>query len=63
MIDGTEREVLDLLFDRPRSPTEIAEELGVSVQTASRTLRSLADDGYAAETRGGSGHGYKRYEP
>ena len=63
MIDGTEHEVLDLLFDRPRSPTEVAEELGVSVQTASRTLRSLADDGYAVETRDGSGRGYKRYEP
>jgi DNA-binding transcriptional ArsR family regulator len=65
MIDGTEREVLELLFDGPRSPTEVADELGVSVQTASRQLRSLADAGYASVERRSSradGRGYKEYE-
>ena len=35
MLEGTEREVLELLLERPRSPTEVADELEVSVQTAS----------------------------
>lgn len=61
MLDGTAREVLELLAERPRSPTEVAEELGVSVQTASRNLKQLAERRYAEETRGGEGRGYKRY--
>ena len=61
MLDGTEREVLERLFDRPRSPTEVAEDLGVSVQTASRNLKRLAERGYAERTDRGSGRGYKRY--
>lgn len=61
MLGGTEREVLELLVDRPRSPTEVAEALDVSVQTASRNLRRLVEQGYAEETRDGGGRGYKRF--
>ncbi len=61
MIEGTEREVLELLLERPRSPTAVAEELGVSVQTASRNLKRLADRRFAEQVRGGEGRGYKRY--
>lgn len=62
MLDGTGRDVLELLLERPRSPTEVAEELGVSVQTASRHLRGLVEQGFAEETRRTEGRGYKRYE-
>lgn len=61
MLEGTEREVLELLAERPRSPTEVAEVLGVSVQTASRTLKRLARQRYAERTTAGEGRGYKRY--
>lgn len=61
MLAGTEREVLELLLEAPRSPTEVAEELGVSVQTASRNLKSLAESGFAERTQAGEGRGYKRY--
>lgn len=61
MLDGTEREVLELVAERARSPTEVAEELGVSVQTASRNLKKLVGQGFAEETRTGEGRGYKRY--
>lgn len=68
MLDGTAREVLELLAEQPRSPTEVAEELGVSDQTASRHLRQLAADGYAEEERRGRNahrpdprRGYKQY--
>lgn len=58
-------EVLELLLAGPRSPTKVAEELGVSVQTASRNLKSLVDRGFAERTRdrndGGEGRGYKRF--
>lgn len=62
MLEGTEREVLELLLERPRSPTEVAEELGVSVQTASRNLKTLVEREFATETREGEGRGYKRYQ-
>lgn len=63
MTSGTEREVLELLLARPRSPTEVAEELDVSVQTASRNLKKLVDRGFAERRRngGGEGRGYTRY--
>lgn len=61
MLSGTEREVLELLFEHPRSPTEIADELGVSVQTASRNLKKLVDREFAERTRDSEGRGYKRY--
>lgn len=63
MPTGTEREVLELLLERPRSPTQVAEELDVSVQTASRNLKKLVDEGLAERQRGdsGGGRGYKRY--
>lgn len=61
MLEGTEREVLELLLERPRSPTEVAEELGVSVQTASRNLKQLVEREFAERTREGEGRGYKRY--
>lgn len=62
MLDGTEREVLELLIEQPRSPTAVAEELGVSVQTASRNLKRLEKRGYAEQTRKGGGRGYKQYK-
>lgn len=61
MLEGTEREVLELLLERPRSPTEVADELGVSVQTASRNLKRLVEQEFAERTRDGEGRGYKRY--
>lgn len=61
MLEGTEREVLELLVERPRSPSEVAEELGVSVQTASRNLKQLVEREFAERTRNGEGRGYKRY--
>lgn len=63
MPSGTEREVLELLLERSRSPTEVAEELEVSVQTASRNLKKLVEEGFAEQRRAGSGEGrgYKRY--
>ncbi len=62
MLEGTEREVLKLLLERPRSPTEVADELGVSVQTASRNLKQLVEREFAERTREGKGRGYKRYQ-
>ena len=61
MLDGTEREVLELLLERPRSPTEVADELGVSIQTASRNLKRLVEREFAERTREGGGRGYKQY--
>lgn len=61
MLEGTAREVLELVVEQPRSPTEVAEVLDVSVQTASRNLRSLVEQGFAEETREGGGRGYKRF--
>jgi DNA-binding transcriptional ArsR family regulator len=61
MLDGTERVVFERLVERPQSPTEVAEALDVSVQTASRNLRQLVEQGYAEETRDGAGRGYKRF--
>lgn len=61
MLAGTERDVLELLLEAPRSPTEVAEELGVSVQTASRNIKSLVESGFAERTRAGEGRGYKRF--
>jgi DNA-binding transcriptional ArsR family regulator len=61
MLEGTEREVLELLLERPRSPTEVADELEVSVQTASRNLKRLVEQEFAERTRDGGGRGYKRY--
>jgi DNA-binding Lrp family transcriptional regulator len=61
MLDGTEREVLELLLERPRSPTEVADELGVSVQTASRNLKRLVEQEFAERTRDGGSRGYKQY--
>lgn len=61
MLAGTEREVLELLLEEPHSPTRVADELGVSVQTASRNLKKLADRGFAVRTREGEGPGYKRF--
>jgi DNA-binding transcriptional ArsR family regulator len=61
MLEGTEREVLELLLERPCSPTEVADELGVSVQTASRNLKRLVEREFAERTRDGGGRGYKRY--
>ncbi|PSQ50619.1 hypothetical protein BRD12_04435 [Halobacteriales archaeon SW_12_67_38] len=57
----TEREVLELLLERPRSPTEVADELEVSVQTASRTLKQLVEREFAERTREGGNRGYKQY--
>lgn len=68
-MDGTEREVLALLQERgARSPTEVAQTLDVSVQTASRNLRKLVDRGFAVENRmdpdrRDGRRGYKAYEP
>ena len=62
MLEGTEREVLELLLERPRSPTEVADKLGVSVQTASRNLKRLVEREFAEQTREGEGRGYKRYQ-
>lgn len=55
---------MELLLERPRSPTQVAEELGVSVQTASRNLKKLVEEGFAEQRRAGSdeGRGYKRYQ-
>ena len=61
MLEGTERKVLELLLERPRSPTEVADELGVSVQTASRNLKQLVEREFAERTHNGGGRGYKRY--
>jgi DNA-binding transcriptional ArsR family regulator len=61
MLEGTEREVLELLLERPHSPTEVADELGVSVQTASRNMKQLVEREFAERTRDGEGRGYKRY--
>ena len=61
MLEGTEREVLELLLERPRSPTEVADELEVSVQTASRTLKQLVERESAERTREGGDRGYKQY--
>jgi predicted nucleotidyltransferase/biotin operon repressor len=61
MLEGTEREVLELLSERPRSPTEVADELGVSVQTASRNLKRLVEQEFAKRTQEGEGRGYKQY--
>lgn len=61
MLAGTERDVLELLLEAPRSPTEVAEELDVSVQTASRNLKSLVEGGFAERTQAGEGRGYKRF--
>ena len=61
MLEGTEREVLELLLERPRSPTEVADELEVSVQTASRTLKQLVEREFAERTREGGNRGYKQY--
>jgi predicted nucleotidyltransferase/DNA-binding transcriptional ArsR family regulator len=61
MLEGTEREVLKLLLERPHSPTEVADELDVSVQTASRNLKQLVEREFAERTRDGEGRGYKRY--
>ena len=61
MLDGTEREVLELLLERPRSPTEVADELDVSVQTASRNLKRLVEREFAERTRNEEGRGYKQY--
>ena len=61
MLEGTEREVLELLSERPRSPTEVADELGVSVQTASRNLKRLVKQEFAERTQEGEGRGYKQY--
>lgn len=58
----TEREVLELLLEQPRSPTEVADELEVSVQTASRNLKKLVEQGFAEEVRKSTGRGYKQYE-
>lgn len=65
MITGTERSVLELLFDRGgHSPTEVADALNVSVQTASRNLRQLADRGLVRAASDSDDHrGYKVYEP
>ena len=63
-INDTERETLALVARRPRSPTEVADELGVSVQTASRTLRNLAGEGLVRTVRGSQrpdARGYKLY--
>lgn len=62
MLEGTEREVLELLLERPRSPTEVADELGVSVQTASRNLKRLVEREFAERTREGGERGYKQYQ-
>lgn len=61
MLAGTEREVLELLLDRPRSPTTVAKELDVSVQTASRNLKKLVENGYAEQTSDDTDPGYKQY--
>lgn len=61
MLAGTEREVLELLLAEPRSPTQVAEELDVSVQTASRNLTKLEEWGFVERTTEGEGRGYKRY--
>lgn len=66
MLEGTERDVVELLLRGRRTPTEVAEELSVSVQTASRTLKQLEGRGFAREVprdrRDGGGRGYKPYE-
>lgn len=66
MLDGTERDVLELLLGGQRTPTEVAQALSVSVQTASRTLKQLDGRGLAREVprerRDGGGRGYKPYE-
>lgn len=61
MLAGTEREVLELLLEHPRSPSTVATELDVSVQTASRNLKKLVDKGYAERTSDETDPGYKQY--
>ena len=62
MLNETERRVLELLLQRPHSPTEVAERLDVTVQTASRNLTALEDAGYAERTTANGWRGYKRYQ-
>lgn len=70
VLHGTEQEVLQLLLESERTPTEVAAALGVSVQTASRNLKDLVERGYARlvtdperRRRGREGRrGYKLYE-
>lgn len=49
VLTGTKREVFESLLEREQTPTELSDRLDVSVQTASRTLKELAEEGYVEE--------------
>lgn len=65
MLSGTRRAVFEALVEQPKSATDISDELDTSIQTVSRHLRSLEDEGYVVEagTRAGETRPYKLYEP
>lgn len=66
VLKGTKRDTLELLLGGERTPTEIADALGVSVQTASRNLKQLVEMDYAEkappdERKSDNRRGYKPY--
>lgn len=64
MISGTRRSVLETLLERPKSATDVAKELDLSVQTISRHLNSLQEDNLvsSAGTRAAETRPHKLYE-
>lgn len=63
MLDGTRRDIVEVLLNGDASPTEIADELDLSLQTIHRHLQSLREDGYVRESgkRKGKTRPYKLY--
>lgn len=56
LADGNRRTILELIRTGPRPVGEIADELGLSQQTASHHLGVLRDAGLASSTREGTRH-------
>lgn len=63
MFTGTKRDVVEILADGEAAPTDIADELDVSVQTVHRHLQSLREDGYVRKSgkRAGTTRPYTLY--
>lgn len=64
MISGTRMDVFEALLERPKSATDIAEELGLSVQSVSHHLKSLEEDNLIVPggTRAGETRPHELYE-